>query len=394
MYFLPYLCVCVVLFFLSLPLGLKPLNSKSSYLCNDFFNEFLIFFTLLFFLGLRGFIFSDVFIYYPFYENVPSFFSGNINFGHYLESNGWERGYLLYTFICKSLFSNYFVFQFVSTFIDFLLFRKAVNDYLPRNVRKFAYLFFYVFYGMIIEINLLRNVKAILIFLLAIRYIGVNFKKYFCFIVIACFFHRFSIIYLPLYFLLSKKWNRKIILFIWIIGNIFFLLQIPLFTKLILLVANTFLNNSYSSVINYYFSSDLYSQSYGLGFGWIERQISFIIAFHYSKKLYHKDNRNYIFFNLFYIYSFIFLFFSDVSIVVEREPYLFASGYWFLFPLIYSFLTKKEKSLFFTYFFLISILKVAAGNNNILVSYKFCFFDNYEQRLSLFNKNIKLLLGD
>lgn len=393
MYFLPYLLVFFILFILSLPLYTSQKNYCTVCLYKKI-NDIFAFSVLLIFLGLRGFIFSDVFSYYPFYEKVPSLISGNVDLSKYLKTNGWEKGYLIYAILCKSLFPNYFVFQFVSTFIDFLLFRKAVNDYLPKNVRRFAYLFFYVFYGMIIEINLLRNVKAILIFLLSIQYIGKNFKKYCLLIIFACFFHKFSIIYLPLYFLFKKHWNRRTTLLIWIVGNVFFLFQIPLFTKVVLTAVNSLPANVYTIAVKAYFLSDLYSQSYGLGFGYIERQISFLIAFYYSKKLYSEENGAYIFFNIFYIYCFVFLFFSDISIFVERVPYLFAAGYWFLFPYIYSFLSRKEKSLFLVYFFFLSALKVISGNNNILVSYKFCFFDNYRQRLSLFNKNINLILGD
>ena len=394
MYFVPYLFVCIVLFSFSLPLYNSYTNHKAARIYNVFFNEFFAFSILLVFIGLRGFIFSDVFSYYPFYEKVPSLFFDNFNLSRYLKTNGWEKGYLLYAVVCKTLFPNYFVFQFVSTFIDFLLFRKCVQNYLPEKSRKFAYLFFYVFYGLIIEINLLRNVKAILIFLFSIKYIGKDLKKYCLLIIFACFFHKFSIVYLPLYILFKKRWNRKTTLMIWIVGNVFFLLQIPLFTKAVLTAVNFLPANIYTTAIKAYFSSDLYSQSYGLGLGYIERQISFLIAFHYSKKVYFEKNVAYIFFNIFYIYCFVFLFFSDISIFVERVPYLFAAGYWFLFPYIYLSLARKEKRAFLVYFFLLSILKVVSGNNNILVSYRFCFFDNYEQRLSLFNKNIKLLLGD
>ena len=389
LYFLPYLVIFITLFGISFPLN-RSCYGNNNYIYNGWLNEVVAFFLLLFFLGLRGFIHSDVFSYYPFYEKVPSLFSDTIDYSQYFKTHHWEKGYLLYVLLCKSLFPNYLGFQFISTLIDFILFRKIVNDYLPFKARSLAYMFFYVFYGMMVEINLLRNVKAIFIFLISIRYIGVSFIKYCFFIILACSFHKFSIIYLPLYFILNKKWNRKIVCLIWLLGNIVYILQISFFIKTLLFIINLFPSNIYTNAINLYFSSEIYGQAYGIGFGWIERQICFFIAFYYSSKI--SNNKYTIFLNIFYIYSFVFLFFSDVSIIVERVPYLFAAGYWFLFPYIYIFLSRKEKKLFLLYFFSISVLKVMSGNNYILADYKFYFLDDYYVRKTIFNRNIQNLL--
>lgn len=385
MYYVPYLLVLFILMIFSLPLCAKTVsNIRMATLYNDYIFEIILFCVLLIFCGLRGFVRFDWYNYYPFYEKVPSLFSENIDLSSYFKTNGWEKGYLLYALVCKTFFPNYLSFQFISVFIDFLLLRKVINDYLPTNSKKMAYVFFFAFYGLPIEFDLLRNVKSILIFLIALRYVGVSFVKYLALIILACFFHKFSIIYIPVYFLLKKKWNRKLTIVIWIMGNIIFLLQIPLITSLIIKIVDVLPQNIITISIKYYFASEQYGSAYGITIGWIERQVCFFIAFSNSKKLYNNDKMSHIFFNLFYIYSFIFLFCTDVSIVIERGGMLFASGYWFLFPYIYNFLKKENKVIFLFCLYCLAIIKIYQGHTNIWANYRFMFFDDYEIKKNIF----------
>ena len=120
----------------------------------------------LFFFGLRGFVGWDWHSYYPLFESIPSLF--HLSSSEFDTSELIEPGYIIYVAFVKLFTDNYHVFIFISVLIDFLLLHKIFKRY-NRNV-AFAFALF-IGFSLTTEINLLRNIKAILIFLLALPYI-------------------------------------------------------------------------------------------------------------------------------------------------------------------------------------------------------------------------------
>lgn len=380
-YSFPYLLVFALLLIFCFPLT-SFLNEKGNvFYDNSVFRELLSFSILLIFLGFRGYIYSDVFSYYGFYSSLPK------NLDNSIYDIGWEKGFVLYTAIIKYFNANYTVYQFISVFIDLLLLKKCADIYLTEKYRPFVFLFYYVFYGFIVEVNLLRNIKSILLFFIALQYLGKNFLKYFLLILVACLFHISSIIYIPLYFVLNKKFEKRIILALYIVGLVICLLRI----NYILAILSRFsgvLPGKISSKVNFYINSKAYNQRYSLGFGFIERLCSFtfIYYFFYIKNYRNLTERETIFFNIAFIYFSIFLYFSELNILVERLPYLFVIGYWVCFPICFSKANKYEKRIFFAYVFLICLIKSYMYGADQLFEYKFIFYDNYMERVHRINE--------
>ena len=149
-----------ILYFFSLAfLFLMPIQVgfKNRY----FITHFYTILTILLFIGFRGFIVTDWVVYYKFYSFVPDLFSVNESFWNYLN---WERGFLLYTLLIKTLTRNYFIFQFISFLIDLLFIDYFIKNNVSEKNYVLAYICFFVFQGFIIEVNLLRSSKAICLF--------------------------------------------------------------------------------------------------------------------------------------------------------------------------------------------------------------------------------------
>lgn len=390
MYSLIYVVVFSTIFILCIPFSKKTLNKTLSY--NYYFSEYvkeiMCFLTLLLFLGLRGYVATDYVNYYPFFQDIPSLFGGNFSLD-YFETNGWEKGYLLYALICKTICPSFIFFQFVSVLIDFLFIRYFIRLHLPVNSRIFAYAIFFSFYGLVIEFNLYRNVKALLIFMYSLKFIlKKKFLRYIFCVFLACLFHKTSIIFLPFYFFIGRKWKRKIILLLWIVGNVICILRISYLKELGLFVSD-FLPDLYGNLIKLYLNSEKYGSSYALGFGWLERQISFFLVFLYSKETVEKKSMSNIFLNFAYLHFFIWLYCSELNIFIQRIALLFVFGFWFVIPYIYSKISMKDKFYFLIYFFFMGILKVFIGFNSFEYNYRLIIFDDFDTRKELFLKNFK-----
>ena len=120
---------------------------------------YLIF--LLFF-GFRGYVYTDFVNYKPFFDLLDGFKS----IPEVLIIKGWEPGFVAYSALCKAIFPNYFVWNIISTAIDLFLLYKILERY--SNNHLLSLLTFFVIGATALEFNVLRNAKAIFIFLYAL----------------------------------------------------------------------------------------------------------------------------------------------------------------------------------------------------------------------------------
>ena len=367
LYSIPYIILFLLLYVNVIPLykssaGFSFRNNYSIWV-----QQFFVIALLIIFFGFRGFVYTDWINYYRIYDISPSLFDGPSLINKFIERSS-EKGFLLYMIICKTISPNYFFFQFASCIIDFIIlyyfFKRIISEHII-----FGFVLFIIFSGISIEFNLFRNSKAMMLFLISLKYMEERkFIKYVLLNSIGCLFHITSLLYLPLYFILNKNFSRKVILFIFIIGNIIFLLQIE-WCKYILSFISSLIPGRLGVILKTYLLSDYYSRAYGITIGYLERFFSFIIFFCFSKKLYGINRNNIIYINAYYIYIFIFLYFSELLIIPERVATLFLFSYWILYPQTYSLLRKNNKKLFLVFLLFYGILKLGVGNKNILTLY-------------------------
>ena len=309
---------------------------------------------LIGFLGLRGFIGWDWWAYYPSYNNLPGGFN-------------YEIGYEIWSNIFYKIGLSYHHFTFINTVVDILILAYILKKYSKYPI--FSMFLFLAVQGLSFEVDLLRNAKAVLLFIISIQFI--KERKIIPFLILNILgmtFHISSIIYLPMYFILNRNYSRKIILPLIILGNIYYIFDTKLFIH-ILEYMSSVLPAAVGGKITSYLS--IIPQNYKLPIGtlYFERLVTFIMVFfflHKEKGSREKENQySLIMENSFYIFYLIFLFTSEFFIASTRIGILFIYANWFLWGDIIENLrnTKIKVAVF--------LIAVLIGGNRIYNHFDF-----------------------
>lgn len=309
---------------------------------------------LIGFLGLRGFIGWDWWAYYPSYNNLPNGFN-------------YEIGYEIWSNIFYKIGLSYHHFTFINTVADILILAYVLKKYSKYPI--FSMFLFLAVQGLSFEVDLLRNAKAVLLFIISIQFI--KERKLIPFLILNILgmtFHMSSVIYLPMYFILNRNYSRKIILPLIILGNIYYLFDTKLFTH-ILEYMSSVLPAAVGGKITSYLS--IIPQNYKLPIGtlYFERLVTFIMVFFFlHKEKNHREKENpysLIMENSFYIFYLIFLFTSEFFIASTRIGILFIYANWFLWgDIIENLRNTKIKAAVF-------LIAVLIGGNRIYNHFDF-----------------------
>jgi hypothetical protein len=346
---------------------------------------------LFIFIGFRGFIYTDWVGYVPIYNKAPSLFDGLDTVNNFITNSRYsslEHGFLMYVVICKTFSENYFFLQSISCIIDICIIYYFFKKYIPNNI-ILGFVCFFLFNGFSIEVNLLRNSKAIMIFLLSIKYIEERkIIKYIIMILFASLFHVSALLYLPLFWILNKKWSKRLILVLFIIGNIVFFLSIKWISGILISFSGIF-DLRLSVLIQSYTQS---IHGFGLTTAYFERFLSFCMVYVFYERLINKSKSNIIFINSFLIYSFIFLYCNEIYVLPQRLPLLLTFSYWILYPQVYSMLSRKNKYIFIFLLLSYGSLRLLQDNRIINAKYENVLFkySSYSQRESLMRKAMQV----
>ncbi len=373
-YSVPYVIIILITFYLAFQESRTSSPKKKDRLIN------FVSILFIFFFGLRGFIQSDFQNYYPWFEELPTLWKGKL-----LESfiSSYEPGFVLFTVICKSLIPNYFFWVFICVLLDILLLKKIFKEYSVNVCLSFA--IYFAIGAIIMEYNLMRNIKAILIILLSLKYLRERkLGKYLMCILIAMCFHLMAIIFIPLYFILHKRWPKPLLFVIFISCLAVLFLRISFLPVILPLVAQA-LGGEYAILTEHYFSSGALDSSYGISFGLIERVITFFLVFCYYDKWADKVGDKYIFLNMVVIYFMCFTLLTEMSVLLERFSYFFALSYCIFYPNLLK-LVKIPNNKYILVFFIVAVftLKIAVQTKTIVCKYDNILFgiESFEERLS------------
>jgi hypothetical protein len=243
---------------------------------------------------------------------------------------------------------------------------------------------FFVFGGEIIEFNLMRNVKSILLFLLSLKYLQERrILPYMLLNVLGMSFHITSVIYLPLYFALHREFPKWLLWTVFIVGNVLFLLQVQYIQPLFTFVGNM-LGGKIPWMVTFYFSDT----SYGISVGYIERTLSFVLIMLLRPALTRQDKSNLLFFNMYVIYAICFLYFGEAQVVTLRISYLFIGAYWFLFPnALYALRKRLNRQIMLLLIVAYSVIKALLWHASAEMEYDNLMFGikKYEERTHVFH---------
>lgn len=359
----------------------------------------------LLFFGLRGFVYTDWLVYYNMFNGLPTFWSGDL--GGALSSDftqefvtdvsmdqaGLELGFIYSTVLFKSFIPDYYLWVFCSVLIDVLIINQFVKRYSEYYVLSF--IFFLVFGGVAIEMNLMRNVKALMLFLLSLKYLEERrLLPYILLNAIGLTFHVSAIFFFPLYFILNKEWPKWLTWSIFILGNILFLSHLN-YIKPVVLGITDLLGGRMAIKAKLYFESELYSKAIGFGMGYFERIGTFILLMIMQRRLINKRPSNIIFINAYICFFFIYFFFYEIMIAIERMALLFSFSYWIIYPALFGELKRiRQKLMAYVLLVVYSLLIIYKDNKSVFSRYDNLLFgiQSYEDRKQIMDENLDLVL--
>lgn len=385
LYSVPYVIVILSLFYLAFLENRTTSVNKKNKLIR------IASIILILFFGLRGFIQSDFQNYYPWFETLPTLLNYNDFTKAFVEN--YEPGFVLFSILCKSVFPNYFFWIFICALIDILLLKKIFKDFSFNVCLSFA--IYFAIGAIIMEFNLMRNIKAILILIIATKYIR-NRKiwKYILCVLISMLFHLTSIVFIPLYFVLGKRWSKPLLIGIFIACMAVLFLRISFLPTLLPSVA-LFLGGEYAIMTESYLSSGVLDASYGISFGLIERIITLFLVIYYYDKWADKTRNKYIFLNMVVLYFMCFSLLTEMSVLLERFAYFFALSYCIFYPnLIKVIHFPNNRVILGLFIFTVFTLKIAKQTQSVVCKYDNVLFgiESFEERLSTlqtFNASIR-----
>ncbi|MCI9843865.1 EpsG family protein [Flavobacterium pectinovorum] len=373
-YTIPY----VVVLFLFLFLGF--LDVKLTRINKDYIRVISVCLFFWFF-GFRGFVGSDFTSYYLFYKDIPSIL--NLTANDFLNWSFFEPGFIFFSSIIKLFSSNYHFFVFVNTIIDITLLlivlKRYSNEYLVYSLAVF-----FVF-GSEFEINLVRNIKSILLFLFSLKFLEERkFFPYFFVNLIGLSFHSTAIFFMPLYSFLHRS-SKKIFFLVFFIGCVLYFLQIK-YIALIAGLLSEILGGIYLAKATIY----LESESSGITLAFLYIFVPFILIYKNYDKIVSKNNYNILFVNMFLLYCVANLYFTEILVFRSRFGALFVLSLCILFPQILSeYKTRKLHSYALNFiFYILFFSKIILTNTPLPNFYDNLTFGimNYDKRISNMNQ--------
>lgn len=312
---------------------------------------------LVIFFGTRGYIGYDWYNYKSNFEqsqNVLELIKNGFVVG------GFEKGYQFYCGTVRLFTANYINFNLVNTIIDFTLIYFILKKYSKYPILS-LFIFFGV-YGIALEIDMIRNLKSILLFILSIEYIeNRRISPFIALNILGFLFHTSSLLYFPMYFLLKIKWNRVFIFMIFILGNLYYFSNIRLIINGVDKVKDKIPGGIGDKIAGYI---SIVPKDFPLGFSlfYLERIILFLIVFLIGKRLTEKRYGN-IFANSLFLSVFIFLYGAELSVITLRIGILFIYSYWFIIPMFFD--IKSAPAIKLGVFILAALISIFRLDNQI-----------------------------
>lgn len=335
-------------------------------LCELYFEKFeknktliILMIGLWIILSSRGFLGTDWYFYYPSFMEKTYIY---------------EKGYMLYTSLIGGIYKSYPFYQSITLGIDFICLYFLFKKYSKYPILTFG--IFYCIQGLFMEVELLRNMKAIILFMFSLRFIeNKKIIPYMLLNIVGVSFHQSAILYLPLYFILRIKYDRKIILTLFVLGSLIYICNIDILISSLEKIS-MFLGGNLGNKIDNYIKVIPKNIPRGINMFFLERVLLFIIAYFYEK--------NNILKNIAFISIYIFLYTSELSIVSVRIGTLFIFITWLLYSRVFdNFKYKKTTSILIL---IICVFRLHIGlsypGNKINYSSENLFFKklNYQKR--------------
>ena len=319
------------------------------------------------FFGLRWHIMSDTIRYGEIYDDIDL----NLSLRRNVELQPFvDFGYMFIMMVAKTLGCSYSFFIFLNSLVDFILFYYCLKRYSINPA--LTCLVFLAFQGVYIEANLLRNFKAILIFLLSVKFIEEQkLGKFLLCQLLSMTIHMSSAVFIPMYWILNRRWDFKLVLGISLFATFVYIFAADFVANLV----NDFLGGLIGgegkmALLAMYSTED---KEMLLSIGSLERLFFLVLTLIMYKNLREKKGETVIFANMYLVYFFLFAFLGFNFVFRDRIPLLFMGAYWFLAPILVERFKKKTPYLAMV-IILLSFLKIYASTRICSAYYETVFF--------------------
>lgn len=369
---IPYLILALVSFW--------ALKGTTNYNVKKKGNYIFLILLYLFFFGLRWHIFSDSLAYEAEYNTIKPIFNWN-----YIDEHSWwwDKGFVIFTMFTKLVSNDFRFFVFVNTLIDITLFAVCIKRYSSNFL--VTILAFLAFQGILTEINLFRNIKAILLFLFSIKYIE-NRKWYYFFPInlLGYTLHSSALLFFPMYWLLNIRFQLKYVIVVVSVITFIYLLQLNVIENLIFQYIPA--EGVVSNKLNVYMEIDEESV---LSIGTFERLITLLLSIWVYYKTNNPSKIFTILFNSFLVFYVTYSLLGFNPVFKDRIPYLFIYSYWFLYPFLFNYVVARRRYLRFI-FYLLFFVKIYTSTCLCSAFYENVLFDvstRSQRNYLLYNDN-------
>ncbi|MET3028183.1 EpsG family protein [Flavobacterium sp. UW10123] len=316
----------------------------------------------VFFFGFRGFIGSDWFNYENYYSEATL---------DVWTAFDYEVGFSFLVKLFHDLGFQYSFFVFFITLIQTILWHRFLKRQ-SYNI-SLAYIVLISCFPLLI-IDLLRNFTAILIAVQSIEYINKNQRiKAFLIILLSMSFHLTGFAFLFLFLLKRNYFNKKILIVLLFLGIIVYFLQIRFVDGIVAYLGGV-LGGRFEYLAGTVTESDV---SYGIRFGILEKIFLFILVLINYKHVVNNKLLSPIYFNSFFCYCFIQLFFSTSEAMINRFALLFFWAYLIVLCNLKNLIKNKEiRNNVVLPIVMFCVLKTYVTFNNPLYRYSNVIFSN------------------
>lgn len=273
----------------------------------------------------------------------------------------------------KSLGGNIQVVFIVVQIVVSLFLWKALNfltDYkITALLLYFALLFFHL------DMNLMKQAVAVAIFYYSIQFIGEkSLVKYTLFIILATLFHWSAFVWLPLYFILNRRFPTPLLL--GLIGGflVFYILQVKtagfFYDTAISIFGET---SKISGKMDYYVSSKIYGTQRTFTLGFIPNVMIVLATLFFRKRLSEEVKYFDIFLNLMIVQLFLYMVMYEYIEISGRFRYYPLISYLIILPyFIQIFRIPANKSLIYLLIVVYSFAyaSIYLGNSISTIAYR------------------------
>lgn len=242
-----------------------------------------------------------------------------------------EEGFVLLCTCIKALGGNIQHLFFVVTTINITLI--SIASYRYTKYPLVALMCYFGILYMQLEMIYIRQATAVALCFFALQYIDrKSIWKYMTFILLACLFHRVSVLMIPLYFVLGRKFPTWMYLAVIGIGAALMLIGIPWIKSIFLTVAGL-LGENYADKADLYVEESLFAVSRKLSIGFILNILILIVVMIFHDQI---DSKRYgtVMLNMYFLSLVLYYYCYELVEVSNRTRYFFFIGVIILLPMI------------------------------------------------------------